>query len=68
MLSGTVRWAVIDKLEVEGGIQHVNLDDSGNDTALIGEGRYFFTPRIAGGVLVQLGDSSSFGVNVRFSF
>jgi len=68
MLSGMVRWLVIEKLELEGGVQHVNLDDSGNDTSLIGEGRYLFTDRFAGGVLVQLGDSSAFGVNVRFSF
>ena len=68
MLSGTVRGFVMDKLELEGGVQHVNLEDSGNDTSLIGEGRYFFTDRIAGGVLVQLGDASAFGINVRFTF
>jgi hypothetical protein len=68
LLSGTVRGFVMDKLELEGGVQHVHLDESGNDTSLIGEGRYFFTDRIAGGVLVQLGDTSAFGINVRFTF
>jgi hypothetical protein len=68
LLSGTVRWAVMEKLEIEGGLQHVDLEDSGNDTSVIGEGRYFFTDRCAGGILVQLGDSSAFGVNVRFTF
>jgi hypothetical protein len=68
LVSGTVRGFVMDKLELEGGVQHVHLDDSGSNTSLIGEGRYFLTDRIAGGVLVQLGDSSDFGVNVRFSF
>jgi hypothetical protein len=68
LLSGTVRGFVMPKLELEGGLQHVSLNDSGNATSLIGEGRYFFTDRIAGGVLVQLGDASAFGVNVRFTF
>jgi hypothetical protein len=68
LLSATLRGFLIDKLELEAGVQHVHLDDAGNDTSLIGEGRYFFTPRIAGGVLLQLGDSSSFGINARFLF
>jgi hypothetical protein len=68
LLSATLRGFLIDKLELEAGVQHVHLDDAGNDTSLIGEGRYFFTPRIAGGVLVQLGDSSAFGINARFLF
>ena len=68
LLAATVRGFVIDKLELEGGVQHTHLNDFGNDTSLVGEGRYFFTPRIAGGVLVQVGDSSLFGVNARFTF
>jgi hypothetical protein len=68
LLSATLRGFVIDKLELEGGVQHVHLDDAGNDTSLIGEGHYFFTPKIAGGVLIQLGDSSAFGINARFMF
>jgi hypothetical protein len=68
MLSATLRGFLIDKLELEGGVQHVHFNDAGNDTTLIGEGRYFFTPRFAGGVLVQLGDTSSFGINARFLF
>jgi len=67
-LSGAVRWMVIEKLELEGGVQHVSLDDSGNETFLFGEGRYHFTDRFAGGVIVHLGDASAFGVHVRFSF
>jgi hypothetical protein len=67
-LAATFRGYLIDKLELEGGVQHISLDRAGNDTSLIGEGRYFFTPKIAGGVLVQLGDSSAFGINARFTF
>jgi hypothetical protein len=68
LLAATLRGFLVDKLELEGGVQHMHLNDFGNDTSLIGEGRYFFTPRIAGGVLVQVGDSSLFGVNARFTF
>jgi hypothetical protein len=66
--SGTLRGFLIDKLELEGGVQFISLDHAGNDTSLIGEGHYFFTPKIAGGVLVQLGDSSAFGISARFLF
>jgi hypothetical protein len=67
-VEGTVRGFVVDKLEVEAGVRHVHFQDSGNDTNLIGEGRYFFTDRIAGGVLLQLGDTTAFGINARFTF
>jgi hypothetical protein len=66
--AGTVRGFIVDRLELEGGIKHVHFADSGNDTSLIGEGRYFFTKNIAGGVLLQLGDTTSFGVFGRFDF
>lgn len=64
----TVRGFVVDRLEVEGGIRQAHFKDSGNDTSVTGEGRYFFTNRIAGGVLLQLGDTNSFGVVGRFTF
>ena len=67
-LEATARGFVVDKLEVEGGVRHSHLEDTGNNSGLIGEARYFFTPRIAGGVLVQVGDDTTFGANVRFTF
>lgn len=68
LVAGSVRGFVVDKLEIEGGVKHVHFSETGNDTSLTGEGRYFFTPRIAGGVLFQVGDSTSFGINARFVF
>ncbi len=68
LVSGSVRGFVVDKLEVESGVKHVHLADSGNDTSLTAEGRYFFAAHIAGGVFVQVGDTTAFGINARFTF
>jgi len=68
LLSATVRAFVVDKLEVEGGIRHINMDEFDSDTSLVAEGRYFFTQRIAGGVQLQIGDSTAFGIHARFTF
>ena len=53
---------------VEGGVRHVNMDEFDSDTSLVAEGRYFFTPRIAGGVHLQAGDNTAFGIHARFTF
>lgn len=66
-----VRAVVAPKIEVEGGVEHLRVDvaDLGNDTYLIGEGRYNFTPQWSAGVLITLGgDTSVFGAQGRFSF
>lgn len=68
LVSALVRAFVVDKLELEGGVRHVNMDDLDSDTALVAEGRYFFTPRIAGGVHLQAGDNTAFGIHARFTF
>ena len=67
-LSATVRGFVMDKLEMEGGLKHEHLTDSGNNTTLIGEGRYFLTSQIAASALLQVGDTTTIGVYVRFTF
>lgn len=68
VLAASARGFVVDSLEVEGGIRHINMSDYGSSTVLVGEGRYFFTPRIAGGVIVHVGDDSLIGVHARFTF
>ncbi|MBC7982499.1 MAG: hypothetical protein H7Y02_01455 [Candidatus Obscuribacterales bacterium] len=68
MLSATARGFVVQDLELEGGLRHVQMSDFANDTSLVAEGRYFFTPRLAGGVIVHVGDNSLVGVHVRFTF
>jgi hypothetical protein len=65
------RGIVYPKVEVEGGIEHqrVEVYDLENDTYLVAEARYNFTPQLAAGVLANIGgDTNLFGVQARFSF
>jgi hypothetical protein len=66
-----LRALVAPKVEVEGGVEHMAVELAGidNDTYIIGEGRYNFTPQWSAGVLITLGgDTSVFGAQGRFSF
>jgi hypothetical protein len=66
-----LRAIVAPKVEVEGGIEHQHVEVAGldNDTYLIGEGRYNFTPQWSAGVIVTVGgDTNVFGAQGRFSF
>jgi hypothetical protein len=66
-----VRAIVAPKIEVEGGVEHLRVEVAGldNDTYLIGEGRYNFTPQWSAGLIVTLGgDTSVFGAQGRFNF
>jgi hypothetical protein len=66
-----VRALVLPKVEVEGGIehQHVAVFDLKNDTYLVGEARYNFTPQISAGLIVNAGgDTDLIGAQARFSF
>jgi len=66
-----LRATVAPKIEVEGGVEHLRVEVGGldNDTYLIGEGRYNFTPQWSAGLIVTLGgDTSIFGAQGRFSF
>jgi hypothetical protein len=66
-----LRAVVAPKIEVEGGVEHLRVDvfDLGDDTYLIGEGRYNFTPQWSAGVIITVGgDTSVFGAQGRFSF
>jgi hypothetical protein len=69
LLGGRVRGVVAPKFELEGGFDYRDLDDAGDDTTIVLEGRYFFVENIAGGLSVSLGDDvTSLGLNVRMTF
>jgi len=66
-----LRTTVAPKIEVEGGFEHLHVEVAGldNDTYLVGEGRYNFTPQWSAGLIITLGsDTSVFGAQGRFSF
>jgi hypothetical protein len=62
-----IRAMVADDLEVEGGIQHIDVGDS--DTSLQAGVRYHFTNQFSAGLGVTFaGDTDGMGINARFSF
>lgn len=62
-----LRGQVMERLEVEGGIDYVDVGD--DDTSLLLEGRYFLTDALALGAGVRFGDdTTSYGVSLRFNF
>lgn len=62
-----IRALVTDELEVEGGIQHVDVGDS--DTSLQVGARYHFTQSFSAGLgLTFGGDADGIGINARYSF
>lgn len=70
-IGARLRTNIAPKIEVEGGFEHTRVEVAGleNDTYLIGEGRYNFTPQWSAGVLFTLGgDTSVFGVQGRMNF
>jgi len=70
-IGARVRGFVAPRFELEGGIEHVRAEVGGleNDTYLVGEGRYHFTPALSAGVILNIGgDVSVFGAQGRFSF
>jgi hypothetical protein len=66
-LQARIRYRVSDEFEVEGGIQHVDVNDS--DTSLQAMARYHFNDSFSVGLqLTFAGDTDSFGINARYSF
>ncbi len=62
-----IRARVNSELEVEGGIQHIDVGDS--DTSLQAGVRYHFTNQLSAGLGITFaGDTDSLGINARFSF
>jgi hypothetical protein len=69
LLGARVRGVVAPKFELEGGFDYRDLDDAGNDTTIVFEGRYFFLEQVSGGLGVSIGDdATALGLNVRLTF
>jgi Outer membrane protein beta-barrel domain len=69
LLGARLRTEVAPKFELEGGFDYVDLDDRGDDTSVVLEGRYFFMNQLAGGLLLQFGgDTTTIGVSARVTF
>jgi hypothetical protein len=69
LLGARVRGVVVPKLELEGGFDYRDLDDAGDDTTIVFEGRYFFIEQLAGGLSVSIGDDvTALGLNLRLTF
>lgn len=64
-----LRAQVAPNIELEGGVNYVDLDDSGDDTSLALGGRYYFTEEFALGAGVSFGDDvTSWSIGARFEF
>lgn len=69
LLGARLRGEVAPKFELEGGFDYVDLDDRGDDTAIVLEGRYFFLDALAGGLAVHFADDAqAIGINLRYTF
>lgn len=65
-LSGGLRWMVLERMELNGGVRYVDLDDSGDGTALLLGGLFHLTPDLAlGGGLELSDDDEVYNVGVR---
>lgn len=70
-VGGRLRAKVTPQIELEGGLEHFNVDlgDLGDETYLVAEGRYNFTPQLVAGVLLNVGgDTTLLGLQGRYSF
>ena len=69
LLGAGLRGRVAQEFELEGGINYVDLSDSGDNTSVFGAGRWYFTPAFAAGIEAELGDNvNTYGLGVRWSF
>jgi Outer membrane protein beta-barrel domain len=69
LLGARLRGVVAPKFELEGGFDYRDLDEAGDDTTIVVEGRYFFLEQLAGGLSVSIGDDvTSLGLNLRLTF
>jgi hypothetical protein len=65
-----LRGQMTDKFEVEGAVQYSDFGgDGGDDTAIVGQARYFFTNQFALGGLIEASDDvTTYGVLFRLNF
>jgi hypothetical protein len=62
-----IRGRVSEELELEGGIQYVDVADS--DTSLQAGARYYFSDSFSAGIALTFGgDTDGIGINARFEF
>lgn len=68
-LGGYLRGSPMERLELTGGIDFVDYDESGSDTAFGLGGRFFFTKSFAAGADVTFNDDgTTYMLGGRFSF
>jgi len=66
-VQGRIRARITDELELEGGLQYVDVSDS--DISLQASARYNFTEQFSAGVGITFaGDTDGIGINARYSF
>ncbi|MGK0224026.1 MAG: opacity protein-like surface antigen [Limisphaerales bacterium] len=64
-----VRSRIVDNIELEAGINYVDLGDGGDDTSVAFGGRYYFTEQFSAGAGVQLADDvTNWNVGIRLDF
>jgi len=64
-----LRGMVTGQLELAGGLQYVDLDESGSDTAVVASVGYYFTKSFqVGGGISFADDSNAYNAGVRFYF
>jgi len=66
-IGGRVRGEVLPRFELEGGFDYVDID-SGDDTFVVVEGRYFFIENVSGGLRLEFGDADTIGIGARLTF
>ena len=68
LLGGGIRARVAQEFELEGGLNYIDLSDSGDNTSVYAAGRWYFTPAFAAGIEAELGDDvNTYGLGVRWS-
>ncbi|MGH8497135.1 MAG: outer membrane beta-barrel protein [Gammaproteobacteria bacterium] len=68
-LAAGFRGFVADQVELEGGVSYTDLDESGDETALFGEGRYWFNDEFAAGAGIAFSDdATALMISGRYSF
>ena len=69
LLGARLRGIIAPQGELEAGFDYRDLDEAGDDTTIVFDGRYFFIENLAGGVSVALGDNDTLlGLNIRYTF
>jgi hypothetical protein len=69
LIGARLRSGITSQLEVEGGFDYTDLDDSGNDTSVVLEGRYFFVQQVSGELKLEFSDdATAIGIGARVTF